>query len=152
MNVAFGCDHAGFPLKARLVGEIRRLGHNVVDCGAMDDSPSDYPDLARAVGEAVLSGAAERGVLVCGSGVGAAVAANKLVGIRAGLCHDTYSAHQSVEHDDVNVLCLGSRIVGEELALELARTFLAARFNGEQRHVRRLKMIEQLEAKGPSDS
>jgi ribose 5-phosphate isomerase B len=146
VNIAFGCDHAGFSLKARLIAETERLGHTIVDCGAMDDTPSDYPDFARAVGEAVLRGAAERGILVCGSGVGAAVAANKLVGIRAGLCHDTYSAHQSVEHDDVNVLCLGSRIVGEELALELVRTFLEARFSGEERHVRRLKKTAQIES------
>ena len=146
MNVALGCDHAGFALKPRLVGEIEQLGHQVVDCGTMSDAPSDYPDFAQAVGGAVRSGAAERGILVCGSGVGAAVAATKMLGIRAGLCHDTYSAHQSVEHDDVNVLCLGSRIVGEELAAEIVRTFLRAKFSGEERHIRRLKKIEQIEA------
>ncbi len=117
MKVAFGCDHAGFALKTQLIDEARKLGYEIVDCGAMDDRPSDYPDFARAVGEALAAGKAERGVLVCGSGVGASVAANKIHGIRAGLCHDTYSAHQGVEHDDMNVLCLGSRIVGEALAL-----------------------------------
>ena len=146
MNVAFGCDHAGFPLKARLLKEIEKLGHAVVDCGAMDDTPSDYPDFAQAVGAKLQARAAERGVLVCGSGVGAAVAATKMLGIRAGLCHDTYSAHQSVEHDDVNVLCLGSRIVGEELAVELLRAFLMAHFSGAERHVRRLKKVANIEA------
>lgn len=146
MKVAFGCDHAGFALKQQLILEAQRLGHEVVDCGAMDDRPSDYPDFARAVGEALLSGKAERGVLVCGSGVGAAVAANKIRGIRAGLCHDTYSAHQGVEHDDINVLCLGSRIVGEALAAELMQAFLHARFTGEERHMRRLKKIADIES------
>ena len=123
----------------------REWGHEVVDCGAMDDRPSDYPDFARAVGDAVLAGKAERGVLVCGSGVGAAVAANKIRGIRAGLCHDTYSAHQGVEHDDINLLCLGSRIVGEALALELIQAFLQAKFTGEERHMRRLRKIAEIE-------
>jgi ribose 5-phosphate isomerase B len=145
MRVAFGCDHAGFPLKKRLVAEIERLGHTVVDCGAMDATPSDYPDFAKAVGEAITAGKAERGVLCCGSGVGASVAATKMKGIRAGLCHDTYSAHQSVEHDDVNVLCLGSRIVGEALAVELVDAFLGAKFTNEERHVRRLKKVLEIE-------
>jgi ribose 5-phosphate isomerase B len=145
MKIAFGCDHAGFALKTRLIEEAQRMGHETVDCGAMDDRPSDYPDFARAVGEAVRSGRAERGVLVCGSGVGAAVAANKMRGIRAGLCHDTYSAHQGVEHDDVNVLCLGARIVGDALAVELMRAFLNAQFSGEARHMRRLEKIAQIE-------
>jgi ribose 5-phosphate isomerase B len=145
MKIAFGCDHAGFALKTRLIEEAQRMGHETVDCGAMDDRPSDYPDFARAVGEAVRSGRAERGVLVCGSGVGAAVAANKMRGIRAGLCHDTYSAHQGVEHDDMNVLCLGARIVGDALAAELMRAFLNAQFSGEPRHLRRLETIAQIE-------
>ncbi len=145
MKVAFGCDHAGFALKTQLIDEAKRIGHQVVDCGAMDDRPSDYPDFARAVGDAVLAGRAERGVLICGSGVGAAVAANKIRGIRAGLCHDTYSAHQAVEHDDINMLCLGSRIVGEALAAELMRTFLQAMFTGEERHLRRLHKITEIE-------
>src|SRR5215213_3241631 len=146
MKVAFGCDHAGFALKTQLIDEARKLGHEIVDCGAMDDRPSDYPDFARAIGEALVGGKAERGVLVCGRCVGASVAANKVHGIRAGLCHDTYSAHQGVEHDDMNVLCLGSRIVGEELALELMRAFLPARFSGEARHVRRLAKVMEIEA------
>jgi ribose 5-phosphate isomerase B len=145
MKLAFGCDHAGFALKQRLIREATQLGHQVVDCGAMDERPSDYPDFAQAVGRAVLDEAAERGVLVCGSGVGASIAASKMRGIRAGLCHDTYSAHQSVEHDDVNVLCLGSRIVGEELAAELLRAFLGAKFTGEERHARRLSKIAEIE-------
>lgn len=148
MKIAFGCDHAGFALKSQLIVEARRLGHEIVDCGAMDDRPSDYPDFARAVGAAVLAGKAKRGVLVCGSGVGASVAANKIHGIRAGLCHDTYSAHQAVEHDDMNVLCLGSRVVGEALAAELMRAYLPAEFTGEERHVRRLRKIADIEASG----
>src|SRR5947207_9822367 len=146
MKLAFGCDHAGFALKKLLIDEARTLGHEIVDCGAFDERPSDYPDFAKAVGEAVVGGQAERAVLVCGSGVGASVAANKIHGIRAGLCHDTYSAHQGVEHDDMNVLCLGSRVVGEALALELMRAFLPAKFSHEARHVRRLEKVLQIEA------
>jgi ribose 5-phosphate isomerase B len=145
MKLAFGCDHAGFALKTQLMEEAKQLGHQIADCGAMDDRPSDYPDFARAVGRAVLGGDVERAVLICGSGAGASVAANKLRGIRAGLCHDTYSAHQAVEHDNINVLCLGSRVVGEALAAELMRTFLQAKFTGEERHVRRLQKVAQIE-------
>lgn len=145
MNIAIGCDHAGFPLKGELRREIERAGHSVVDCGGNDATPSDYPDIARAVALAILSGAAHRAILVCGSGVGAAVAANKLRGIRAGVCHDSYSARQGVEHDDLNVLCLGARVIGPALAVELLRAFLAAEFSGQERHVRRLKKIEALE-------
>src|SRR5207245_11126463 len=129
----------------QLMEDASQLGHQIVDCGAMNDQPSDYPDFARALGEALVGGKAERGVLVCGSGVGASVAANKMHGVRAALCHDTYSAHQGVEHDDMNVLCLGSRIVGEALAAELMRAFLQAKFTGEARHVRRLAKNKQLE-------
>ena len=125
--------------------ESRKLGHEIVDCGAMNDQPSDYPDFARAVGEALLAGRADRGVLVCGSGVGASVAANKIPGIRAGLCHDTYSAHQGVEHDDVNVLVLGSRVIGPELAKEISLAFLKARFTAEERHQRRLNKVLAIE-------
>jgi RpiB/LacA/LacB family sugar-phosphate isomerase len=146
MKVAFGCDHAGFDLKVWLMEKATAAGHEIVDCGAMDKRPSDYPDFARAVGEALNSGKAERGVLVCGSGVGASVAANKIHGIRAGLCHDTYSAHQGVEHDDINMLCLGSRIIGTELAAELMHAFLNANFSGEERHVRRLKKVDAIES------
>jgi RpiB/LacA/LacB family sugar-phosphate isomerase len=124
---------------------LRSLGHDVLDLGANSSEPSDYPDFAEAVGRAVVEGRAERGVLVCGSGVGAAVAANKLPGIRAGLCHDTYSAHQGVEHDDMNVLVLGSRVIGPELARELVQVFLKATFSGEERHRRRLAKVAALE-------
>jgi ribose 5-phosphate isomerase B len=147
MKLAFGSDHAGFPLKQRLMREATQLGHQIIDCGAMDEQPVDYPDFARAVGQEVLSGTAERGILVCGSGVGACVAACKMRGIRAALCHDTYSARQGVEHDDVNVLCLGARVVGEALAAELMRAFLDARFTGEERHARRLRKIADIEEK-----
>src|SRR3954452_14070066 len=147
MKLAFGCDHAGFALKKLLMEEARKLGHEIVDCGAFDNRPSDYPDFAKAVGDAVVGGKAERAVLVCGSGVGASVAANKVHGIRAGLCHDTYSAHQRVEHDDMNVLCLGSRVVGRELALDLVRAFVDARFTGEPRHQRRLEKVLAIERK-----
>ncbi len=146
MKIVVGADHAGFPLKQELAQTLRGEGHELLDVGAFSTEPSDYPDFAVAVGRAVLDGRAERGVLVCGSGVGASVAANKLKGIRAAVCHDTYSAHQGVEHDDMNVLVLGSRVVGSELAKELARAFVSARFSGEPRHVRRLEKVKALEA------
>jgi ribose 5-phosphate isomerase B len=145
MRIAVGADHAGFELKALIIDRLDQDAHQVLDLGTHSTEPVDYPDYARSVAEAVLRGDAERGILVCGSGVGASVAANKLPGIRAGLCHDTYSARQGVEHDDMNVLCLGARVIGPELALELVRTFLAARFSGEERHRRRLAKIEALE-------
>lgn len=151
MRVAVACDHAGFELKQELAGEIRGLGHQVADLGAHEfKSDDDYPDYAAAIGRSIQSGDAVRGVLICGSGVGASIAANKLRGIRAGLCHDTYSAHQGVEHDDMNVLVLGSRIVGVELARDLVRAFLQARFSGDERHVRRLGKVKALEGKGGS--
>ena len=145
MNIVLGSDHAGYEMKNLLVAHLKAAGHVVVDVGAHNQEPSDYPDFAAALGRAVLSGQGERGILICGSGVGAAVAANKLRGIRAGLCHDNYSAHQGVEHDDMNVLVLGSRVIGSALAKELATTFLAARFTGEERHQRRLNKVRQLE-------
>jgi ribose 5-phosphate isomerase B len=146
MTVALGCDHAGFPLKARIREAIEASGETVLDCGVDSaDPPVDYPDCARKVGAAIVHGQAERGILLCGSGVGIAVAANKIPGIRAAVCHDTYSAHQGVEHDAMNVLCLGARVIGEELAAELTRTFLAARFSGEERHVRRLEKTLEIE-------
>lgn len=149
MRVAIGADHGGFPLNKTIIEELKRAGHEVMDFGTHDGSQADdYPDYALAVGKSVQGGEAERGILVCGSGVGACVAANKLRGVRACLCHDTYSAHQGVEHDDINVLCLGARIVGTELALELVRAFLGARFTDEERHVRRLAKITEMEAKG----
>jgi len=145
MRVAIGADHAGFRMKLDLIEFLASAGHSVVDCGADSEAPSDYPDFAEAVGRALLEARADRGLLVCGSGVGASVAANKLPGIRAGLCHDTYSAHQGVEHDDMNVLVLGSRVIGPELARELTAAFLRARFSGEERHRRRLAKIAKLE-------
>jgi ribose 5-phosphate isomerase len=147
MRVCVGGDHAGFDLKQELAAALRFEGHEVLDVGAdSKDDSDDYPDFARAVGEAVTDGRAERGVLICGSGVGASVAANKLRGIRAAVCHDTYSARQGVEHDDMNVLVLGARVIGAALARELVRAFVAARFSGEERHVRRLAKIAAFEA------
>ncbi|MBA3413378.1 MAG: RpiB/LacA/LacB family sugar-phosphate isomerase [Actinobacteria bacterium] len=146
MRVAVAFDHRGVRLRDRVLAELAALGHDALDLGTdSSDEPVDYPDKARAVGEAIQSAAAERGVLVCGSGVGAAVAACKLSGIRAAICHDVYSAHQGVEHDDMNVLCLGSEVVGPELAVELVRAFLEARFDGGERYVRRLEKIEAME-------
>jgi ribose 5-phosphate isomerase B len=147
MKVAIGADHAGYALKQELIPSLRALGHEVTDLGTGSTAPVDYPEVAETVGRAVLGGAVERGVLICGSGVGASVAANKLGGVRAGLCHDSYSAHQGVEHDDMNVLVLGARVIGVELARELARVFLEARFSHEQRHERRLGQIRALEEK-----
>ena len=150
MNVAVGTDHAGFTLKATVVEAITALGHSVVDCGAMRVDPDDdYPDFAAAVSRAVLDGHAERGVLLCGSGVGASVAANKFIGIRAALCHDTFSARQGVEDDAMNVLALGARVVGPALAVELVNAFLKAQFSGADRHRRRLAKIESFERDQP---
>jgi ribose 5-phosphate isomerase B len=149
MKVAVAFDHRGVKLRDRVLEELGAQGHDVVDLGT--DSAAvriDYPDKARELGQAILDGRAERGVLVCGSGVGASVAACKLPGIRAAVCHDTYSAHQGVEHDDMNVLCLGSEVVGGELAGELVRAFLAARFDGGERYVKRLQKVEQMERAG----
>jgi RpiB/LacA/LacB family sugar-phosphate isomerase len=140
-----GADHAGYDLKQALASWLREAGHQVLDQGTSSTDPVDYPDYSEAVGRAVLDGNAERGILICGSGVGASVAANKLPGIRAGLCHDTYSAHQGVEHDDMNVLVLGARVIGVELARELVRNYLGAQFTGEARHRRRLEKIRALE-------
>jgi ribose 5-phosphate isomerase B len=146
MRIAIGADHGGVPLNQHVIDELRQANHDLIDFGTHDASvPDDYPDYAKRVGEAVQDGAADIGILVCGSGVGAAVAANKLLGIRAALCGDTYSAHQSREHDDCNVLCLGARVIGVELALEIVRAFVAARFTGEERHRRRLAKVQALE-------
>jgi ribose 5-phosphate isomerase B len=147
MKVVMGSDHAGFQLKVAMGELLRSLGHDVLDVGAFDEKPSDYPDFAEKVGRAILDGKSERGVLICGSGVGASVAANKLPGIRAGMCHDTYSAHQGVEHDDISVLVLGSRVIGVALAHDLVLAFLGAKFTNEERHVRRLGKVKALEAK-----
>lgn len=146
MIVAVGFDHRGVTLRERVLAEVAAAGHEALDLGTDTAAePVDYPDVARAVGEAILAGKAERGILVCGSGVGASVAACKLRGIRAAVCHDAYSAHQGVEHDDLNVLCLGSEIVGGELAGELVRSFLGARFAAEERYLRRLAKVAELE-------
>jgi ribose 5-phosphate isomerase B len=148
MNVAIGTDHGGFPLKATVVETITAQGHSVIDCGAYVLEPGDdYPDFAAAVALVVASGKARRGVLICGSGVGAAVAANKIRGIRAALCHDTFSAHQGVEDDDMNVLALGARVIGPSLAAELVHTFLGAEFSGADRHRRRLEKVRRLETR-----
>ena len=145
MTIVIGCDHAGYALKNVLLEMLRGEGHKVRDFTPDFDPEDDYPDSAIAVARAVANRSAERGILVCGSGVGASVAANKVHGVRAGLCHDTYSARQGVEHDDINVLCLGARVVGDAVAQELARAFLGARFSGEERHARRLKKVQDLE-------
>jgi ribose 5-phosphate isomerase B len=147
MRVAVASDHAGFSLKETVLVYLRGLGHTVEDLGTCDTTPVDYPDFAEAVANAVLNGRVERAVLICGSGVGASVAANKFRGIRAGLCHDTYSAHQGVEHDHMNVLVLGGRVIGEALAHELVGAFVGARQSQEERHLRRLAKIEAIEAK-----
>ena len=146
MRVAVAFDHRGVRLRDRVLSELERLGHDPVDFGADSaEPPVDYPDKAREVGEAIRAGDAERGILVCGSGVGASIAACKLAGVRAAMCHDAYSAHQGVEHDDMNVLCLGSGIVGADLAAELLRAFLDARFDGGERYVRRLDKVQAME-------
>jgi ribose 5-phosphate isomerase B len=146
MRIAIGADHAGYPLNERVIEELRNAGHELIDFGTHDGSvPDDYPDYARKVGESIQSDSTEIGILICGSGVGAAVAANKLRGIRAALCGDTYSGHQSREHDDCNVLCVGARVTGVELALEIVRAFVNARFSGEERHKRRLAKVAELE-------
>jgi ribose 5-phosphate isomerase B len=147
MRIALAGDHAGFALKQKVHAHLAARGVEVEDLGAEDDAPSDYPDFAEAVGEAVRTGRAARGIVVCGSGVGVVAAANKIPGVRAGLCHDHYSAHQGVEHDDMNVLALGARVVGEALALELVDAFLSARYGGEERHARRLAKVKAIEAR-----
>ena len=146
MKIAIGADHGGYPLNERVIEELRAAGHELLDFGThVGSRPDDYPDYALKVGQTLQRGEAEIGILICGSGVGASVAANKLTGIRAALCGDTYSAHQSREHDDCNVLCLGARVTGEELALEIVRAFVAARFTEQERHQRRLKKIAEIE-------
>lgn len=151
MHIAVGADHAGFELKEALIPLLEELGVEVMDCGTDGPEAVDYPDFAEAVGIALRDGRAERGLVICGSGVGASVAANKLPGIRAGLCHDTYSARQGVEHDDMNVLVLGARVIGVELARELVRAFLGARFSGDARHRRRLQKVRALELRYAAD-
>src|SRR5712692_2857568 len=147
MRIATAADHAGFLLKEIVRGLLAQLGHEITDLGTHNTDPVDYPDYAEAVANAILAGRCERGVLICGSGVGASVAANKFSGIRAGLCHDTYSAHQGVEHDDMNLLVMGGRVIGEETAKELVRAFVAAQFTNEERHLRRLAKVRAIEVK-----
>jgi RpiB/LacA/LacB family sugar-phosphate isomerase len=147
MKLVIGSDHAGFVLKNAMGDLLRSLNHEVLDIGAFNENPSDYPDFAELVGRAVLDGRAERGILVCGSGVGVSVAANKIIGIRAGICHDTYSAHQGVEHDEMNVLVMGSRVIGEKLAEDIVKAYLGAVFTNEERHLRRLAKVKALEKK-----
>ena len=147
MRVAVACDHAGFPLKAVVIEAARRLGHEVLDLGTNSTDPVDYPDIAEAVGRAILDGRSDRGIVVCGSGVGAAVAANKMNGLRAAVLSDVYSARQAVEHDDIQVLSLGARVIGPALAESVVEAFLQATFKGEERLVRRLKKIAALEAR-----
>jgi ribose 5-phosphate isomerase B len=146
MILAVASDHAGFPLKAHLINDLRSLGHQVSDLGTTSTEPVDYPEYARAVARAILDGRAERAVLICGSGAGACVAANKFRGIRAATCHDSFSARQCVEDDDVNVLCLGARVIGPELAVDLVRNYVRAQFSGAERHRRRLGEIAKFEA------
>jgi ribose 5-phosphate isomerase B len=149
MKVAVAFDHRGVKLRETILAELDGLRHEAIDLGVDAPEPKvDYPDLAKKLGRAVVTGEAERGILVCGSGVGASIAAAKLPGVRAAVCHDTYSAHQGVEHDDMNVLCVGSEIVGAELAAELVRAFLGARFDGGERYVRRLEKVEAIEKEG----
>ena len=150
MIIAVGCDHGGFPLKGAVLDAIQRAGHEPLDFGTDSPAPVDYPDFVEKVGLAIQRGDAQRGVLVCGSGVGACIAANKMHGVYASVCHDTYSAHQGVEHDDMNVLCLGARILGDELAREIVGAFLSARFMGndpgEDRHARRVGKVRKIES------
>jgi ribose 5-phosphate isomerase B len=146
MRIAFGCDHAGYALKQTVVGELEKLGHTVMDCGALAlERGDDYPDYAQSVGAAIQQGKAERGIAICGSGIGMSIAANKLRGVRAGVCHDTYSARQGVEHDDMNVLCLGAFVIGDALAKELVRAYAAARYAGAPQFQRRLNKITKME-------
>jgi ribose 5-phosphate isomerase B len=145
MRIAVAADHAGFPLKQRVIDEVRKLGHEPLDLGTHSTDPVDYPDFARSIAETLRDGRAQRAVLICGSGAGACVAANKFRGIRAATCHDTFSAHQCVEDEDVSVLCLGARVVGPEVAAELVRTYLNAQFSDVERHRRRVAKIEQFE-------
>jgi ribose 5-phosphate isomerase B len=148
MKIAIAADHAGFPLKDGIITMVRNMGHEVTDLGTCSTDPVDYPDIARLVAHELQSGRVERGILLCGSGVGACVAANKFRGIRGGTCHDTFSAHQSVEDDDANLICLGSRVIGPSLAAEIVPTFLNAKFSGLERHARRVAKICQIEDEG----
>ncbi len=149
MRIALGSDHAGFPLKEHLIAHLDPAEYTILDFGTHTEDPVDYPDFAEAVARAVADGRADRGIVVCGSGAGACIASNKVTGVRAMVAHDTYTAHQGVEHDDANVLCLGARVVGQNVAEELASTFLGARFTGEERHLRRLNKVLAIEGTPP---
>lgn len=145
MRIALACDHAGFPLKEEIRNAILSMGHEIIDLGTFNTEAVDYPDFAEKAGKALQSGEADRAVVLCGSGIGASIAANKMTGVYAGVCHDTYSAHQAVEHDDINMLALGARVIGPELAREIVLAFLQAEFTGEERHVRRVGKIHAIE-------
>jgi len=145
MKIAVACDHGGFPLKEAVLEAVRAAGDELLDLGAFSVAPDDYPDYAEKLGRAIQNGEAERGILLCGSGVGASIAANKLKGVYAAVCHDIYSAHQGVEHDAMNVLCLGARVIGPKLAEDLVAAFLSARFRNEERHIRRVDKVKKLE-------
>lgn len=147
MRIAVTCDHAGFPLKNEIIEVVKSLGHEVIDLGTTDTTPVDYPDFAEKAGKMVRDGAVDRAIVICGSGVGACVAANKIKGVYAALCHDTYSAHQGVEHDNVNLLCLGARIIGAELAKEITCAFLGANFIKEERFIRRFNKVLAIESR-----
>ena len=147
MKIALAADHAGYEMKRDLAGKLTKEGHEVLDLGTHSAAPVDYPDAARAVAAALADGQADRGIIVCGSGAGVSIAANKFPGIRAAVCHDTYTAHQAVEHDDMNVLCIGGRVIGSALALEIACTFLNAQFSGDERHQRRLNKVLAIESR-----
>ena len=145
MKIAVACDHGGFPLKEAVLEAVRAAGDELLDLGAFSVAPDDYPDYAEKLGRVIQNGEAERGILLCGSGVGASIAANKLKGVYAAVCHDIYSAHQGVEHDAMNVLCLGARVIGPKLAEDLVAAFLSARFRNEERHIRRVDKVKKLE-------
>ncbi len=147
MRVVLGSDHAGFEMKQQIVAHVQQAGHTVLDVGTHSAAPADYPDYAEALGMALINNQADRGILICGSGVGASIAANKIPGIRAGVCHDCYSAHQGVEHDNMNVLVMGARVIGQSLANDIVDVYLDAQFTCEERHLRRLGKIQQLETK-----
>lgn len=152
MRIAIASDHAGFPIKDEIINFVQDNGFDVIDLGTYDQTPVDYPDYVEKVARAILDKQADRGIIVCGSGVGACIAANKIDGIYAAICHDTYSAHQGVEHDNMNVLCLGGRIIGTELAREIVKAFLIAKFSGEERHLRRFNKILKLEKNNNLDN
>jgi ribose 5-phosphate isomerase B len=148
MRIAIANDHAGYPIKDEIINTLQELGHEVIDLGAFNQEPVDYPDFAEKTAKTILKGQAERGIIICGSGVGVCIAANKIKGIYAGVCHDTYSARQGVEHDNMNVLCLGARIIGVELAREIVKSFINSEFSKDERHQRRVGKIVELENTG----